>query len=69
MWLRLLAKLTGGRVVWLRDFDGQCERVIAYKTAFGQMQAKRLGLHECSLMKGGVVLDGGWFVEKWEYEK
>ena len=40
------AFLTGGKVVWLEDFDGELTRTIAYKAGFGKCKPG-----ECLLWK------------------
>ncbi len=62
------AFLTGGKVVWLKDYDGELTRTIAYKAGFGKMHAKRV------MFKGKVTLNedgtvsGKSFVRYWSYE-
>lgn len=68
MILRLWAWLTGGRVVWLLDFDGETTRTIARPCGFGLMKASRMIGTNVSLHKDGSV-QGASYVKRWEYEK
>ena len=54
--------------MWLKDYDGELTRTIAYKAGFGKMHARRV------LFKGKVTLNedgtvsGKSYVHYWSYE-
>ena len=60
--------LTGGKVVWLQDYDGELTRTIAYKAGFGKMQARRMMFTgKVTLNEDGTV-SGKSYVHYWSYE-
>jgi len=62
----LWAKLTGGKLVWLRDYDGQVTLSIARRDPWGEMRAERWWpwrIRSVRLLEGGRV-DGG-YVKEW----
>ncbi len=62
------AFLTGGKVVWLQDYDGELTRTIAYKAGFGKMQARRMMFTgKVTLNEDGTV-SGKPYVHYWSYE-
>ena len=61
------AFLTGGKVIWLQDHDGELTRTIAYKAGFGKMQAWRMFSLSVTLNQDGTV-SGASYVQYWEYE-
>ena len=62
------AFLTGGKVVWLQDYDGELTRTIAYKAGFGKMQARRMMFTgKVTLNEYGTV-SGKPYVDYWSYE-
>ena len=62
------AFLTGGKVVWLKDYDGKLTRTIAYKAGFGKMHAMRMMFTmKVTLNEDGTV-SGQSFVHYWSYE-
>ena len=59
---------TGGKVVWLKDHDGELTRTIAYKAGFGKMQARRMMFTgKVTLNEDGTV-SGKPYVDYWSYE-
>ena len=68
MFMWAWAGLTGGKLVWLRDSDGECTLSIARTDPFGVMYAERwwpFRVRRVRLLPEGVV-DGGYVVE-WKY--
>lgn len=65
---RFWAWLTGGRVVWLLDFNGVQTRSIGYPGPHGAMTARRMLGVEVTLLPGGRVI-GRDYVTHWTYEK
>ena len=61
------AFITGGKVVWLQDHDGELTRTIAYKAGFGKMKAWRMFSLSVILNQDGTV-SGAPYVQYWEYE-
>ena len=62
------AFLTGGKVVWLQDYNGKLTRTIAYKAGFGKMQARRMMFTgKVTLNEDGTV-SGKSYVDYWSYE-
>lgn len=64
----LWAKITGGRLVWLEDHDGQITKTIAYETPFGSLIAERhwpFTIRTVKLLPDGNVI--GSYVERWTY--
>ena len=61
------AFLTGGKVVWLQDYNGELTRTIAYKAGFGKMQARRMMFIKVTLNEDGTV-SGKSYVHYWSYE-
>ena len=62
------AFLTGGKVVWLQDYNGELTRTIAYKAGFGKMQARRMMFTgKVTLNEDGTV-SGKPYVDYWSYE-
>lgn len=62
------AKLTGGKLVWLRDFNGTCTKSIAYKNAFGELTAERwwpMAIRRVILNADGSI--DGSYVTNWKY--
>lgn len=41
MFIRLWAFMTGGRLVWLKDADGEIKLTIAYTDPWGELRAER----------------------------
>lgn len=64
--LKIIAWLTGGKVVWLQDFDGDTHKSIAYKAGFGTMKARRMLGVEAILHTDGTVSSPS-YVHRWEY--
>lgn len=68
MFKKIWAFLTGGKVVWLEDFDGEVTRTIAYQIGKGKMQARLMS----SVRKATLESDGSVsypsYVKKWWYE-
>ena len=62
------AFLTGGKVVWLQDHDGELTRTIAYKVGFGKMQARRMMFIEKVILNEDGTVSGKSFVHYWSYE-
>ena len=62
------AFLTGGKVVWLQDYDGVLTRTIAYKAGFGKMQARRMIFIEKVILNEDGTVSGKSFVHYWSYE-
>lgn len=66
-WLQ--AKLTGGKLVWLRDHDGEVNLAIAYEDAFGGLRAERwwpFRIDAALLLPGGSVCRP-CYVKEWKY--
>ena len=62
----LWAKLTGGKLVWLRDHDGEVTLAIARIDPWGDMRAKRhwpWNIRTVRLLPGGKV--DGSYVQDW----
>jgi hypothetical protein len=60
------AKLTGGKLVWLRDHDGTVTLAIARRDPWGYMSAKRWwpwNIRTVRLLPGGNV--SGGYVKEW----
>ena len=62
------AFLTGGKVVWLKDHDGELTRTIAYKVGFGKMQARRMIFIEKVILNEDGTVSGKPYVDYWSYE-
>lgn len=62
------AFLTGGKVVWLQDYDGALTRTIAYKAGFGKMQARRMMFTESVTLNEDGTVSGKSYVHYWSYE-
>lgn len=61
----LWAKLTGGKLVWLRDLDGEVTLAIARRDPWGDMRAERwwpFRIRCVRLLPGGKV-DGGYVTD------
>lgn len=67
MWKRFWASLTGGRVVFLLDCDGEITRTIARPTGFGSLVARRMIGQKVILEPNGTVSNLS-YVDRWEYE-
>ena len=68
MFKKIWAFLTGGKIVWLQDRDGELTRTIAYKVGFGKMQATRMRFTgKVTLNEDGTV-SGKSYVRYWSYE-
>lgn len=63
---KLIALITGGKLVWLEDFDGEVTKSIAYKTGFGKLKAKRMPGSLSILLPDGSVQKPN-YVKRWEY--
>jgi hypothetical protein len=64
---RIWSKLTGGRLVWLRDFDGRVTLAIARIDPWGDLVAERWWpwrIQTVRLLTDGKV-DGALYVEDW----
>lgn len=61
---RLWCWLTGGELVWLRDFDGEATLSIAYVNPWGERIAKRL-LSNVVLNDDGSTR-GASYVKQWK---
>lgn len=62
----LWAKVTGGKLVWLRDHDGTITLAIARRDPWGDMRAERwwpFPIRSVRLMEGGKV--AGAYVQDW----
>lgn len=64
---KLIAFLTGGKVVWLKDHDGELTRTIAYPAGFGTWSAHRMLGDKVTLHPDGTVT-GKSYVKYWEFE-
>ena len=62
------AFLTGGKVVWLQDYDGELTRTIAYKAGFCKMQATRMMFTEKVTLNEDGTVSGNHCVDYWSYE-
>lgn len=63
-WLQ--AKLTGGKLVWLLDFDGTITLAIAYTSPFGGLRAERwwpFRVREVYLAPDGYVTGASYVKE------
>ena len=67
MWKRLWARMTGGRVVRLTDFDMEVTRTIARPISSGLLKARRYFGVPAILGKNGKVVSP-CYVRHWEYE-
>lgn len=66
---RIWSFLTGGTLIWLRDYDGEETLAIARVSPFGYMTAERwwpISQHLCKLNKDGTI-ENGSYVKKWVY--
>lgn len=64
--MRIWAFITRGRLVWLRDMDGECTLSIARATPFGDVMAKRhwpFNIMNVRLNPDRTVADGLYVVE------
>lgn len=64
---RIWAFLTGGRLVWLKDVDGEVTLAIAYTDAWGELIAERH--FPWSILKVRLLPDGtvdGCYVKAWK---
>lgn len=66
MILRIWAYLTGGKVVWLMDHDGEITRTIARPIGFGKLKAMRMAGVYAILDKNGKAIRPS-YVAYWEY--
>jgi hypothetical protein len=66
MWLRLKVWLTGGKAVWLKDYDGEITKSVAYIDPWGELYAFRYGDRRCMFNADGTV-SGVSYVTKWKY--
>ena len=62
------AFLTGGKVVWLQDHDGELTRTIAYKAEFGKMYASRMIFTGKVILNKDGTVSGKTFVHYRSYE-
>jgi len=65
--IRIWAFLTNGRLIYLRDFDGETALSIAYVNQWGELCAKRFwpfSIRTVRLLPDGIV-DGG-YVKNWK---
>ena len=63
---RIWAFLTGGKLVWLKDFDGEITLAIARKDPWGDMRAERhwpFSVRSVRLLPDGTV--DGSYVRFW----
>jgi hypothetical protein len=63
----LWAKLTGGKLVWLRDMDGEVTLSIARRDPWGDLSAKRYWpshIRTVRLLPDGKV--DGRYVKEWK---
>lgn len=63
------AKLIGGKLVWLRDYDGEVTLTVAKLNPWGEWIAKRyfpFSIRQVRLMPGGKV-SGASYVEDWKW--
>ena len=63
------AKLTGGKLVWLKDYNERITLTIAYINPWGELFAERWwpwNIHTVKLGADGEVLNGG-YVKKWKF--
>lgn len=71
LWAKLWARLTGGTVVWLRDFDGEIILSVARRDPFGNLRADRwwpFSLYKVILHDDGSVTKPGGrssYVKEW----
>lgn len=66
---RIWSILTGGRLVWLKDIDGEVTLAIARQSPFGGMFAERrwpFKIRTVELLDGGLI-GGDSYVEQWVY--
>lgn len=68
MFKKIWAFLTGGKVVWLQDFDGQLTRSIAYPAGFGKMQASRMMFTSKVTLNPDGTTSAKSYVKSWCYE-
>lgn len=67
MIMRIWAWLTGGELVYLRDFDGEVSESIAYTNAWGEKSAYRYWatkIHHVCLLPDGTVQQPN-YVKEW----
>lgn len=65
----IVAKLTGGKLVYLQDMDGEVTTSIAYKNPFGGLICQRywpFKIRHCVLGANGVVAQPH-YVKKWMF--
>jgi len=71
MMLKLISLLTGRKIVWLEDFEGETYRTLERKTPFGKRAYvywfTRVG--DIILNEDGTTGGSAIFVKKWSYEK
>lgn len=68
MFKKIWAFLTGGKVVWLEDFDGELTRTIAYQIGEGKMQAMRMDFVRKAILEACGSVSYPSYVKKWWYE-
>ena len=61
---KLIAKLTGGFVVYTEDFDGEIRVRIAKKLPSGDVMCRSILRRDCVLLDDGTVENHG-YVERW----
>lgn len=61
------AKITGGKLVWLKDIDGEITKSIAYESPFGDLIAQRYYFRGrwVELLPDGTI--EGSYVKNWKY--
>lgn len=71
MILKLISLLTGRKIVWLEDFEGETYRTIERETPFGKKAYvywfTRIG--DVKLNEDGTTSGSSLYVKKWKYEK
>lgn len=66
----VVAKLFGGKLIYLKDCDGDVTLSIAYRDPWGDMVAKRMwptSIRVCTLYPDGTVDRGQSYVKFWKY--
>lgn len=65
--LKVLAFLSGGKVVWLEDYDGKLTRSIAYKVG-NRRTARRFWFIHKAVLEEDFTVSFPRYVSKWKFE-
>jgi len=70
--IRIVALITGGKLVWLQNYDGRCHESIAYADAFGKTIAHRYWftkIGHCILQDDGTVYKNSEasYIKAWKF--